>query len=234
MGSVRISYESPTTTGTNSPRKLRADLKRSEKNPCDLLREAGRSSGIGLVRRDGFDQASNGEGVADASGAANEMNGAAFARELNRNTDQRGNAGAVDLRNAVEVDDYFAAAALHDGLQRFVKLLGGFADGEPSVDFQQINSVLLPNGNLHGYVLGHLTISQNSLAVGQRISAKPDRLGLYDHKPLLDNRSIKILNCGYEKFITGRYGSPTRIIRRVEVSSLLQRTGERIGSGYRI
>ncbi len=62
---------------------------------------------------------------------------------------------AVDLWNAVEIDDYFTAAALHDGLERFVKLLGGFADGEPSVDFQQINAVLLPNGNLHRYVLGH-------------------------------------------------------------------------------
>jgi len=120
-----------------------------------LLREARRGSGVGVVRRDGFDQASDGEGVADASGAANEMNRAAFPRELNGDAHQGGDAGAVDLWNAVEIDDYFTAAALHDGLERFVKLLGGFADGEPSVDFQQINAVLLPNGNLHRYVLGH-------------------------------------------------------------------------------
>ncbi len=83
------------------------------------------------------------------------MNGAAFTRELNGNTHQRGDAGAVDLRNAIQIDDYFTATTLHDGLQRFVELLGRFADGEPSADFQQINAVLLPNGNLHGYVLGH-------------------------------------------------------------------------------
>jgi hypothetical protein len=126
------------------------------------------------------------------------MNSAAFTRELNGDAHQRGNAGAVNLRNAVEVDDYFTAAALHDGLQRFVKLLGGFADGEPSVDFQQINAVLLANGNLHGYVLGHLAISQNSLAMEAAPQRKPGRLGLYDRQPFFDNRCIKISNREYE------------------------------------
>jgi hypothetical protein len=41
------------------------------------------------------------------------------------------------------------------------------------VDFQQINAVLLANGNLHGYVLGHLAISQNS-----RDGSSANRAGL--------------------------------------------------------
>src|SRR4029077_14782525 len=115
----------------------------------------------------------------------------------NGDAHERGDAGAVDLRNAVEIDHDLAAAIAHERLQRFVKLLGGFADGEASADFQQINAILLPDGNLHGYVLGHLRTLRALWRESGR-EAQLDPLGLYDRQPILDNLCIKILNCGYE------------------------------------
>src|SRR5712664_1403131 len=76
-----------TATNTNFPRKITSRFEPpfalGAGTVLTLLREARRGGGVGVVRRNGFDQASDGEGVADASGAANEMNRAALPRELN-------------------------------------------------------------------------------------------------------------------------------------------------------
>ena len=70
-----------------------------------------RAADCGFVGGDGFDETGDGEGVADAAFAADQMESAALARERNGKFHERGDAGAVDLGNIVEVDDHFAGAA---------------------------------------------------------------------------------------------------------------------------
>jgi len=86
-------------------------------------REALKGGGFGFEGGDGFDKAGNGEGVADAALAADEAQNAAFASELNGDAHEGGNAGAVDLGNAVEDDDDFLGAAFDDGFESVVKLI---------------------------------------------------------------------------------------------------------------
>src|SRR5689334_24961734 len=85
--------------------------------------KVGEGGGFGVESGDGFDEAGDGEGVADATGAADQAEHAAIARELNRDANKRGEAGTVNLRRAIEPDDDFARALLGDGLQGGVELL---------------------------------------------------------------------------------------------------------------
>ena len=82
------------------------------------LCEVGEGGGFGFEGGDGFDEAGDGEGVADAARAADEAQDAAFTGELDGDAHERGDAGAVDLDDAVEDDDDFFARRLNDGLQR--------------------------------------------------------------------------------------------------------------------
>src|ERR1700741_686558 len=77
----------------------------------------------------GFDEAGDGKGVADASWLANEMKRSALASERNGNAHQRGDAGAVDLRDAVQIDNDLAAGFVKEGVQRRRELIAGLADG---------------------------------------------------------------------------------------------------------
>src|SRR5882762_7669858 len=92
--------------------------------------------GFGFERGDGFDEAGDGEGVADAARAADQAQHAAFPGELNRDSHQRGDAGAVDLGNAIQDDDDFLRALLDDGLKSRVELIAGLSDGEAAMDFE--------------------------------------------------------------------------------------------------
>ena len=92
--------------------------------------------GFGFEGGDGFDEAGDGEGVADAAMAADQAQDAAFACELDGDAHQRGDAGAVNLRDAVQDDDHFLCAALNHGLESTVELLGRLADGEPAVNLE--------------------------------------------------------------------------------------------------
>src|SRR5205807_6259733 len=112
--------------------------------------EVGEGGGLAYKGGDGFDEASDGEGVADAAGSANQTKHAAFARELNGDSNKRGKAGAVNLRSAVERDDDLAHSFLGDRLQRRVKLFARFANGEPAMHLENGNCAGFANLNLHG------------------------------------------------------------------------------------
>src|SRR5690242_11388013 len=94
--------------------------------------EVGKGGGFGFEGGDSFDQSSDGEGIANAAGAADEAEDAAFTGELDGNANEGGNAGTVNLRNAVEDDDDFFGASLDDRLKSVMELLGGLADGQPA------------------------------------------------------------------------------------------------------
>ena len=104
---------------------------------------------FGLVGRDGFHQPRNGQRIAHASRAADQVHCSSLTSKLNGDAYQRGDARAVDLRNSIQINYYLPATVLHDGLQRLVQLLAGLADGQASADHQQMNAVLLSDGNLH-------------------------------------------------------------------------------------
>ncbi|PYT39698.1 MAG: hypothetical protein DMG47_20990 [Acidobacteria bacterium] len=66
-----------------------------------------------------------------------------------------GPAGAVNLRDAVQDHNHSLRAALDHGLKRVVKLLGGLADSEPAVNFQDRHSSGFANVDFHGRTLSH-------------------------------------------------------------------------------
>jgi len=104
---------------------------------------------------DGFDKARHGEGVADPAGFANQMKHSAFASERNRNAHQRGDAGAIDLWDAVQVNDHLAAGLVEDGLQRRGELIAGFADGEAAMHVKNVDAVFVAYVDFDWGVLGH-------------------------------------------------------------------------------
>ena len=95
---------------------------------------------FGVEGGDGFDETGDGEGVADAAGATDEMQPAALAGEGDGELHDRGNAGTVDLRNIIEVDDEFAGAALHQVLGEVIQMLAGLTDREAAVDLEVMDA----------------------------------------------------------------------------------------------
>jgi len=104
---------------------------------------------------DGFDEASDRKGVADPTGFADEVEDATFARQRNRNADQRGDAGAVNLRDAIEVNDHLAAGFVEEGVKRRSKLIARFAYGKPSMHIKDVDAVFVADVDFDGSVLGH-------------------------------------------------------------------------------
>ena len=80
------------------------------------LSEVLEGGGFGFEGGDGFDEAGDGEGVADAALAADQAQDAAFTGQLDGDAHQGGDAGAVNLRDAVQDDDHFFRAGLNHGL----------------------------------------------------------------------------------------------------------------------
>src|SRR5437879_5116966 len=117
--------------------------------------EVGESGGFGFEGGNGFDEAGDGEGVADAAGAADQEEHAAFAGELDGDAPERGDAGAVDLRDTVQEDDNFLRATFDHGFQSVVELLGGLADGEPAANFQYRYSGGFADVDFHGRPVFH-------------------------------------------------------------------------------
>ncbi len=117
--------------------------------------EIGEGGGFGFEGGDGFDEAGDGEGVADAAGTADQAEHAAFAGELDGDAHERGDAGAVDLRNAAQEDDNFLRASFDHRLESVVQLLGGLADGEPAMDFEYRHPAGLADVDFHGRPVSH-------------------------------------------------------------------------------
>src|SRR5216684_3248338 len=123
------------------------------------LRKVCEGGGFGFEGGDGFDEAGDGEGVADAALAADQAEDAAFARHLDGDTHERGDAGAVDLRDAIQEDDNFLRATFDDGFESVVEQLSRLADGEPAVDFKYRHSAGLADVDFHGQPISHSSAS---------------------------------------------------------------------------
>jgi len=74
---------------------------------------------------------------------------------FDRNAHQRGDAGAIDLWDAVQDDDNFLCAAFDDRFESVVKLLGGLADGKPTVDFEHRHPSGCADVDFHGQTVSH-------------------------------------------------------------------------------
>src|SRR5258708_13579496 len=96
--------------------------------------------------------------------AADQAEHAAFAGELDGDAHQRGDAGAVDLGNAVQDDDNFLRAALNHSLESVVELVRRLAEGEPAVNFEYRDSAGFANVDFHGQPVSH--VSAQSVLVG--------------------------------------------------------------------
>lgn len=102
--------------------------------------EAGGGGAFGFESGDGFDQARDREGVADAAGATNEMKAAAFARQRNGKFNEGGDARAVDLRDIVEIDNHLARTLIEEILGELAQVFAGLTDGKTAVDVKVVNA----------------------------------------------------------------------------------------------
>src|SRR5216684_6761093 len=117
--------------------------------------EIGKRGDVGVEGGDGFDEAGDGEGVADAAGAADQAQNTAFAGELYGDAHQRGDARAINLGDAVQNDDNFLGAGFDNAFQSVVKLLGRLADGEAAVDFEHGHRAGFADIDFHGQTVSH-------------------------------------------------------------------------------
>ena len=113
--------------------------------------------GFGFKGGNGFDEASDGEGVADATLTNDEVQDAAEARERDGKFHQDGDAGAINLRDVVEVDDDFARALLDEILDKFKQTFAGIADGEAAMHANKIDSGGFAHRDFQGWMQGHGT-----------------------------------------------------------------------------
>jgi hypothetical protein len=126
------------------------------------LGEVGKRGGFGIESRNGLDKPRNGERIAHAAGAADEAQRTAFASQLDGNAHQCGNAGAIDLRNTVEIDDDLVGAGLRNSLKSIVQLLAGLPYRQTTAHFENRDCPGLSNSDFHGRMLGHKVLGSKT------------------------------------------------------------------------
>ena len=154
-----------------------------------LILEAGGGSGFVFEGGDGFDEARHGEGVAHTALTTNKVQAATLASERNRKLNQRGNAGAVDLRNIVEIDDKLTRAALHQILRELVQMLAGFTDGEPSMNLQVMDAASFARRNFQWWMKRHNPPQSNVTAAKSESGGVP--LPLHYTMKAMENKSME-------------------------------------------
>jgi hypothetical protein len=112
--------------------------------------KVGEGGGFGVESGDGFDEAGDGESIANAAGAADEAELAASAIEACGDPDERRDSGTVNLGDAVEIDDDLAGSALKNGLESSGKLISRFADGETPVKIEEVDPGFFADVDLDG------------------------------------------------------------------------------------
>ena len=78
--------------------------------------------------------------------------------ESRGDADERRDAGTVNLRDTIEIDDDFARAGFENGLQRGSELVGGFTDGETAVKFEKVDASFFANVDFDRSEVRHLRI----------------------------------------------------------------------------
>jgi len=81
---------------------------------------------------------------------------AADASKGDRSADKSRDAGAVNLGDAVEIDNDLAGAVIKRGQESFGQLVGGVADGEAAVEFEEMNAGILAEIDFDGSEVGHV------------------------------------------------------------------------------
>src|SRR5579859_1260236 len=125
------------------------------------LSEVCQRSGFGIERRDSFDESRNSKRIAHAAGAAHKTQRSAFPSQLNGNANQGRDAGAINLRNTIEVNHNFSRTTLDDGLQSLMKLLARFPNRQAASHIENRDGPGFPHGDFHGRMLSHSTSLEN-------------------------------------------------------------------------
>ena len=135
-------------------------------SPCDgNSSEAGGGSRFGVERRDGFDEAGHGEGVAHAAGLANQVKPATLSSERNGQLHKGRNAGAVNLRDVVEIHDHLLGAFLQKLLGEVVEVLTRVANGEAAMNLKVVDAAGFARKDFQRWVERHeIPLSSTSTA----------------------------------------------------------------------
>jgi hypothetical protein len=225
--------------GPSAIEKLSGGITKCLDAPVKIsLSEIGEGGGFGFEGGDGFDEAGDGEGVADAALAADQAEHAAFAGELDGDAHERGDAGAVDLRDAVQDDDNFLRAPFDHGFESVVELLGRLADGEAAANFEHGDSAGLADVDFHGQPVSHGSASDYphwiAMAIGhaERHYTLEGKLHkgnvLEDYRPTRaepEERRITKTNSGNANFKLGR-GVRMRIMQGDKLAGPRKRNPE--------
>jgi len=110
--------------------------------------EAGEGGGFVGEAWDGLDQAGQLEDFEDVAGGVANFESAAEAADSDEAADDGADAGAIDLRNAVKVDDDLACAAFDERAQLRAQLVVAAADGGASLEIDDGDISRLAAGNL--------------------------------------------------------------------------------------
>src|SRR5712691_10987922 len=143
--------------------------KRHTESGCGCSGKTREGGGFRFEGGDGFDEARNREGVADAARAADQPKHAPITRELDRDFYDCGDTGAVNLRDAIQDDNHLARAVLDDGIKSIVDPFTRFTDSEPAVDIQNRDATGLADIDFHGRPVSHGSTSTYPLWVGMAV-----------------------------------------------------------------
>jgi hypothetical protein len=125
------------------------------------LGKVGKCGGFGIECRNGLDKPRHRQRIAHAPRTTHEPQRTAFASQLDRNAHQRRDAGAIDLRNSIEINDDLANARFGNSLKSIVQLLAGLSNCQPASHFEYGDTPGLSNSDFHGRMLGHGTWLEN-------------------------------------------------------------------------
>ena len=81
------------------------------------------------------------------------MQRAAFASEGDGNAHEHGDAGTVNLRDAIQTDNDLAGALLEEILDVIVEMIAGITDGEAALDVNEVYAAGLTDRNLQWSML---------------------------------------------------------------------------------
>ena len=132
------------------------------------ISETGGGGFFGIEGGDSFDEAGYGEGVAHAALAADEVQSTALAGEGDGEFHEGRNAGAVDLWNAVQVNDQLPRTLLHEIVGEVVEMLAGLADGKPALNLKVVNAAGFARRNFKWWMKRH-EYSLSSMSTAARL-----------------------------------------------------------------
>ncbi len=150
MHALKCTGTGSLTYGTYTERDYRGKLGHERREL-----KTGGGGVFGFEGGDGFNETSDGEGIADAALPADEMESATLASKGDGELHQRGNSRAIDLGNVTEIDDKLPRATLNEILGELGQMFTRFADGQAAVNLKVMDTARFASRNFQWWMKRH-------------------------------------------------------------------------------